>query len=247
MLRMRSMKKHAPLRFGNAHFFLRGVLLLFWAAFLNAPAALAAENADAPVYDFAILMDGSEVGRHTISFERQNGELHVRIAIDIEVTFGPITFYRYSHRNHEVWKDGKLVYLETQTNDDGTKYRVLAKAGPDGLEVDGAGGTFTAPAGILPTSYWQPATQEQTQLLDTQRGRLIEVETSRLGTEQITLPGGALEAKQYKMTGDLKLQLWYGTGGELLKIAFEARGRDIAYAVNALDTDKIRKVALNER
>lgn len=241
------MKKHASLRSGNAHFFLRGALLLFLAAFLNAQAAQAAENADDPVYDFAILMDGDEVGRHTISFERQGEELHVRIAIDIEVSFGPITFYRYSHRNHEIWKDGRLVRLETQTDDDGTEYRVLAEAGPDGLEVDGAEGTFTAPAGSLPTSYWQPATPEKTQLLDTQRGRLIEVETSRLGTDQVTLPGGTLEAEQYKMTGDLKLQMWYGAKGELLKIAFEARGRDIAYAVNALDSDKIRKVALNEQ
>lgn len=241
------MKKHAPLLLGNTHFFLRGALLLFLAAFLNAPAAQAAENADAPVYDFAILMDGSEVGRHTISFERQGEELHVRIAIDIEVSFGPITFYRYSHRNHEVWKGGQLVRLETETDDDGTEYRVLAKAGPEGLEVDGAEESFTAPADTLPTSYWQPATPEKTQLLDTQRGRLIEVETNRLGTDQITLPGGALQAAQYKMTGDLKLQMWYGATGELLKIAFEARGRDITYAVNALDTDKIRKVALNER
>lgn len=241
------MKKHASLRSENTHFFLRGAVLLFWVAFLNAQAAQAAENADAPVYDFAILMNGSEVGRHTISFERRGEELHARIAIDIEVSFGPITFYRYSHRNHEVWKDGKLVRLETQTDDDGTEYRVVAKAGPDGLEVEGAESTFTAPAGILPTSYWQPATPEKTQLLDTQRGRLIDVETSRLGAEDISLPGGALEASHYKMDGDLKLQIWYGAKGELLKIAFEARGRDIAYAVNALDADKIRKVALNER
>lgn len=226
----------------------RKLVLTFLTAFLLqiAPAQAAKEpGALAPAYDFAIEMDGRDVGRHTIAFEKIGDELHVHINIDIEVSFGPITFFRYAHENHEIWKDGRLISLETKTDDDGTLYEVSARAGEEGLAVESSSGTFTAPAGILPTSYWRPETIEQTQLLDTQRGRLIEVKSAKAGKEMLQLPQGAKRAERYTMTGDLQLDLWYGEEGTLLNIAFNAKGRSIAYAVNALDYPEMQKVARN--
>ena len=43
------------------------------------------------------------------------------------------------------------------------------------------------------------------------------------------LPLGAQTARQYRMAGDLKLDLWYGPRGEWLKLAFEAKGAEIEY------------------
>ena len=226
----------------------RKLVFTFLTAFLLqiAPAQAAKEpGALAPAYDFAIEMDGRDVGRHTIAFEKIGDELHVHINIDIEVSFGPITFFRYAHENHEIWKDGRLISLETKTDDDGTLYEVSARAGEEGLAVESSSGTFTAPAGILPTSYWRPETIEQTQLLDTQRGRLIEVKSAKAGKEMLQLPQGAKRAERYTMTGDLQLDLWYGEEGTLLNIAFNAKGRSIAYAVNALDYPEMQKVARN--
>ncbi|GAK46511.1 conserved protein [Tepidicaulis marinus] len=224
------------------------LVLTFLTVFLLqiSPAQAAKEpGALPPAYDFAIEMDGRDVGRHTIAFEEIGDELHVHINIDIEVSFGPITFFRYAHENHEIWKDGRLISLETKTDDDGTLYEVSAKASEEGLAVEGPSGSFTAPAGILPTSYWRPETTEKTQLLDTQRGRLIEVKSAKAGEEVLQLPQGAKSAERYTVTGDLKLDLWYGEEGTLLNIAFNAKGRSIAYAVNALDYPKMQKVARN--
>lgn len=224
------------------------VLTFLTTILLEVPPAQAAKEPGtlAPAYDFAIEMDGRDVGRHTIAFEEIGDELHVHINIDIEVSFGPITFFRYAHENHEIWKDGRLISLETKTDDDGTLYEVSAKANEEDLAVTSTSGSFVAPAGILPTSYWRPDTVEQTQLLDTQRGRLIEVTSVKAGEEMLQLPQGAKRTERYRMTGDLKLDLWYGEEGTLLNIVFKAKGRTIAYAVNALDYPEMQKVARYE-
>jgi hypothetical protein len=179
---------------------------------------------------FAILSDDDVIGHHSITFERRGGDLLVDIDIGIEVRFAFFTLFRYQHENLEVWRDGQLVSLDTRTDDDGTLYAVTARATPTGLQVEGANGTFLAPKEIIPTSYWNPATVEQTRLLDTQRGRLLEVTIQAFGNEPVAMGSATLPAQKYTVTGDLNLDVWYTSQGEWAKIAFEARGTTINYA-----------------
>ena len=131
--------------------------------------AAAPATSPGPALSFRVERGSDPIGTHTVSFTRKGDDLHVAIDIELAVSFGPITLFRYEHRNRETWRDGRLVALETATNDDGTEYQVSAKATEKGLEVtSSANGTFIAPAEIIPTSYWNPATVSQTQLLDTQ-------------------------------------------------------------------------------
>ena len=178
---------------------------------------------------FAVMRSDSDIGRHSVSFERKGDELHVDVAIDLEVSIAFVTVFTYRHRNHEVWKNGRLVSIETTTDDNGDEYSLSGHAVGNGFKVDGAAGSFIAPADIIPTSYWNPATLEQTQLLDTQKGRLMEVEISKAGSERLELSGRSLLADRYRMSGDLRLDLWYGQDGRWAKIAFDARGAEVVY------------------
>ena len=94
--------------------------------------------------------------------------------------------------------------------------------------MNGAEGEFLAPAGILPTSYWHPRTVEQRRLLDSQHGRVLEVNPAFLGRETLA---GDMAARRYRLSGDLDLDLWYSDSGEWLKTAFEARGAEVSYAL----------------
>lgn len=138
--------------------------------------------------------------------------------------------FRYRHTNHEVWRHGRLVAIETKTDDDGESYRLSGRATEAGLEVEGSGGNFVAPADVMPTSYWNTETVTKNRLLDTQRGRLIDVDIVPAGTEIVLLAGQPVNAQRYKVTGDLELDLWYATDGESAKISFEARGAEVVYA-----------------
>ncbi len=179
---------------------------------------------------FQVYRDGARLGHHKILFRREAEDLHVEIDIQLEVKLLFLTVFSYSHRNYEVWRDGRLVAIDTETDDDGTTYWMRGRSTTDGLVVDGSGGRFLAPADVMPTSYWNPKTVEMSRLLDTQHGRLIEVEIAPAGVESVAFAGQPVEARRYSMTGDLTLDLWYTQQGDWAKTSFEARGASVVYA-----------------
>ena len=179
---------------------------------------------------FEVFRDGDPLGHHKVTFRHDGDDLHVEVDIELEVSFGFITFFRYSHENREVWRDGRLVAIDTRTDDDGTEYWLRGRATDQGLQVEGSSGSFLAPVDIIPTSYWNPATIEQSRLLDTQKGRLIDLEIAPIGKEPVTVAGQPVDAKRFKVSGDLDLYLWYTPEGEWAKTQFDARGAAVVYA-----------------
>ena len=211
-------------------FRLAGLALAAGTLALASAAPLLAARAPAGDIAFSVYRDGSPLGRHEVRFRRDGGDLHVNIEIELEVKLAFLTLFRYSHRNHEIWRDGRLVSLETRTDDDGTAYRVSGRATGEGFLVEGAEGRLLLPAAVIPTSYWNPATLAQTALLDTQKGRLREVAVREIGPETIDAGGQGAPATRYRMTGDLELDLWYSPQGEWMRIAFEAKGATVDYS-----------------
>lgn len=199
---------------------------------LIGPLAAALPAADALA--FKVFRDGEPLGHHRLAFRREGSDLHVTIDIRLDVKFAFLTVFRYRHSNHEVWRDGQLVAIDTKTDDDGETYWLRGRASQEGFEVLGSSGRFLAPADVIPTSYWNPETVARNRLLDTQRGRLIDVEIVPAGAESVLIAGAPVNAQRYRMTGDLELDLWYATdaewAGEWAKISFEARGAEVVYA-----------------
>ena len=190
---------------------------------------------------FEVLRGDNSIGLHRVNFERKGDELNVKVDIDLAVKLAFVTVYRYTHQSHEVWKDGRLVSIDTKTDDNGDAYRLTGRATEKGFEVQGHAGNITMPADIIPTSYWHPETVEQTQLLDTQKGRLMEVSIQREGTERLDLGDRSIDADRYRVSGDLRMRLWYTPDRQWSKIAFEARGKEVVYD---LDSDLTREAAL---
>ena len=186
---------------------------------------------------FRVLRDGDRLGTHVVSFSQEGDQLTVDIAIDLEVRFAFLTAFRYRHRNREVWQGGRLIALDTETDDDGTAYRVSARGGADGLEVDGSAGRFTAPADVIPTSYWKRDIVEQVRVLDTQRGGLVDIAVQPGGLEQVQVRGRTIGARRYTFTGGLQLSAWYSEAGQWVKLAFMARGSTIDYVLDSNVSD----------
>lgn len=180
--------------------------------------------------DFQVLRGGDEIGTHSLRFEERGEELHVFVEIELEVSLVFIPVYSYSHRNHEVWRDGKLVSLSSETDDDGTQYQVEARATDDGLQVSSSEqGEFTAPADMLTTSYWNPDAMGHERLLDTQFGRIVELQVDEQGRESLETQEGSVETTRYSVNGDLNLEIWYDREGRWSGLEFEARGKPVRY------------------
>jgi hypothetical protein len=189
-------------------------------------------SADAGVMRFSVDRGGSEIGTHEIRFERAaHGRIKVAIDIDLAVKFGPFTVYSYTHRNRTVWSEGRILHLSTRTDDDGDVFEVEATPRDDGdLNVTTKRGmTTTAPAAILPSTYWLNATPEQNRLLNTQKGNVAKVAVTSLGERDQAVPGGRVTARGYKMTGDVEANIWYGPDGRWVGLSFDGRGKRVTY------------------
>lgn len=178
---------------------------------------------------FSVWRKGSRIGEHRIAFRQEDDLLIVDIDINLQVAFGPITLFRYRHHNTEVWRGDRLIALDSQTYDDGDEFSLSVRESGDGLEVDGFSGRYSVPAETLSSSYWNPDTIYQSQILDTQRGFIMDVDTEWLGREQVLAGGRQTEADRYRITGDLDMEIWYSEPGQWVKLDFFARGSTISY------------------
>ncbi|MEM7525529.1 MAG: DUF6134 family protein [Pseudomonadota bacterium] len=193
-------------------------------------ASLASGALTAADLPFQVDMGGSPIGTHSVRFEQRGDELHAFIDIQFDVGFAFITLYEYEHSNHEVWRDGRLISIDTKTNDDGEQFTVKGEATAEGFRVEGSEGLLTLPADILPSSYWNPATLTAPMLLDTQKGRVLDAQFETLDAERIAPQTGAtVRACRYRMSGDLDLDVWYDGAGRWVKLAFAFGGNDFEY------------------
>ncbi|OYQ34832.1 hypothetical protein CHU95_09595 [Niveispirillum lacus] len=182
----------------------------------------------------------SPMGYHRLRFLRDGDRLIMEKEINLEVSLAFVTAYSYRHHNREVWQGGRLVEIETRTNDDGDDYWLRAKAGPDGLMVDGSGGSYVAPADIIPTSYWNSAITSATQLLDTQRGLIMDVRMEDKGAVMLETEAGTLRTRQHTINiltnppgRTNQIDLWYDDTSQWVGLAFEAKGQKITYVMDS--------------
>lgn len=202
--------------------------------------ALAATVPPSGMIDFNVFRQGdSPMGYHRLRFSRDGDDLVMEKEIRLEVSLAFITAYRYQHTNREVWRDGRLIAIDTRTNDDGDRYEMTGRATDGGFAVESsANGRVTAPATIIPTSYWNHAITGATQLLDTQRGLIMDVVMGDLGPNPP--PGGfPVPARHHRINiltnrpgSTERIDLWYDEAEAWVGLAFEAKGQTIHYVLN---------------
>jgi hypothetical protein len=181
---------------------------------------------------FTALREDSELGQHRVRFARSGGRLTVDIDIALEVKIGFITVFRYSHRGHEEWRDGRLISMETRTDDDGEEFRVDARATSEGLRVTGSGGDYLAPAETIPGSYWNIALLDRPEVLNSQKGELTPIDTRFLGSENISAGPRRITADHHRIIGPtLVIDVWYNDADQWVKLAADIRGSRLEYVL----------------
>jgi hypothetical protein len=171
-----------------------------------------------------VLRKGEDIGIAAYRFEQAGDVLRVHIAIDLQVKLGPISLFRYSHRNVETWQGNNLVGFEAKTDDDGTPKFMSAKKGPDGLQVTGSKTKpYTAPPGALGTTYWNVHCVSSP-LINTEDGHLMDVKIAPAGTSSVPLASGAaVAAREYAMRGEVKIDLWYEPSDAFVSLRYFAK------------------------
>jgi hypothetical protein len=197
--------------------------LLALAAFLLSPALAAAAELDAA---FDIIRKGERIGFHAVKVaDTDDGGVRVDTRIEMQVKFGPIPVFRYEHVATEFWRDGRLQSIDSTTDNNGKPERLRVRRDGDSLIIDGTRYQGEGPGDAAPSSYWNKAIVRTKTLLDTQNGRLIDVETENLGLT--SAPGGS-RAEQHRLSGTVDLNLWYD-GERWVGADFVVRGQALTY------------------
>jgi uncharacterized protein DUF6134 len=186
--------------------------MLVAAGFLAASAVQAADLKDGTT-SFKVIREGDQIGTHTVTARHEGGDLVLDIAVDIKVKVAFITAYRYEQTRREVWRDGKLIAFESDTNDDGKKAKTSGKLEGDMLVVTGPGGTQKVRPDIIPNSWWNPDLAKQSELLSTFDSTVLKVKVEDAGEESVETSTGPVKAHRYVLTGEAEREVWYDAEG----------------------------------
>lgn len=176
---------------------------------------------------YEITRKGKRLGFQTLDFTTlDNGDLQVdvHIEIDFKIIF---PLFRYLHDNREVWRDGKLLSLTSKTDNNGEDEFVRLRA-EEGKLV-GAGTKFTdnLTSDMLTTSYFNPNFIRQTALVSTQDGRRLDTGIEIIGREVLQLQTGRVEATRFRLSGKLRIDIWYTDSGRWVKTEFIRGGNKL--------------------
>jgi co-chaperonin GroES (HSP10) len=172
--------------------------------------------------DYTVLREGDKIGMQRVEFLRQGDKLTVRTHADIAVTLLGITVYQFKHEAEEQWQDGQLVALTSRTDDDGKDRQVDLHV--DGKRLRGIyNGTAVDLPPLIPASLWHPDTVRQSTLLDQIRARTRQIQIVDKGEENVLVKGRTVSAHHYSMTGEIKREIWYGPGGQVVQVTFPAK------------------------
>jgi hypothetical protein len=200
-------------------------------------ATVRAENVE--TRDFATYIDGAAAGSYRMGITRKDdGTITMTGDASIKVTKLGITAYHYSYRGTEVWSSGRLMSFESKTDDDGTKYTVIANAEKNGLRLKVNSNERMVRPDVWITSYWQlpdPRRRDKSlPLLDADEGKTLTGALRSVGTEQITVAGQKCNCAHYRITGPVMVDAWYDGQDRLVRQEWEEKGHKVQMVLTSV-------------
>lgn len=181
-------------------------------------------------WDFRVLLDGREIGRHRFTLEGAGETLVLtsQAQFDVRVLF--ISAFRYVHEAVERWQDGCLQSLSSRTETNGERIAVSARSQDGQLAVTGPAGRGLHEGCVMSFAYWDPRILEAERLLNSQTGELVPVRVTPQGQETVPVRGQPRPASRHRISGPgLSIDLWYADGRWVALEALAERGRRLRY------------------
>ena len=202
---------------------------------LAAASFLVGAQAQAETLTYTVTRDGSTIGTHSVDINAAGTEVQVETDIEVKVLF--VTAYKFKHTSQEKWQNGQLVAITSTTDDDGTPKELNARLNGDQMKVNsivkGQDRLQTVPADTLPASLWNPATVEQSALLNTLDGQIMTIDVENKGADTVETGAGPVQANHYAITGELTRDLWFDGQGRLVRMRFpDKTNSEIVYALD---------------
>jgi hypothetical protein len=197
------------------------------AAKTNDPFVLYPQN-----IEFNVRRNGSNVGRHLVSFFKlSNNQIRVIAELNLKIKILGIPLYDYYYRSEADWYEDRLINLRVDQNDDGKRMQINVSKQNKLLRIEGPDGISSSRLDIFPTNHWNAAVLNTKQVINTISGRIANVTITKMMVESIRAEGKQVNASKFTYSGDFKTHVWYDSAGRWVKMEFTGKdGSLIEYA-----------------
>ncbi len=176
------------------------------------------------VLNFAVMRNGEQIGTSTIRLHRDGQRTVAELVTQVQVKIASITVYRLDQRETEHWIDGKLVAMNSVTDDNGTLHKVSATKRGNTLSVNANGKISEIDSAVIPASLWNASLVRTTMALNSRDGSVMPISVIDHGKKQLVLHGRATTAHHYSIKTDFRQDVWYDEQHRLVRV--ELRGSD---------------------
>lgn len=178
---------------------------------------------------FSIWRDRSNIGTQNLTFSKSGNRVTTDIKISIEVRILGIVAYRYVKSGTEIWTNGEFTSIETQTNDDGDRYRISATNTGSEITVNSSSGDLTIPENYTPSTYWHKEAFLKGRVFSSQSGEILNLNIAPQGVRTVTLGNKTVTAEAYVVSGDINGTYYY-SGNTWVGLEFtDSSGEVIVY------------------
>ena len=192
--------------------------------FLAAAATIPAHADTGETLTFAVTRNDSQIGTSTITLGRNGQQMTVQSITHVAVGMAFITLYRFDQTETEQWANGRLLALNTVTDDNGTLHRTVADCRGGKIVVESDGTVKEIAATVVPASPWDPQILEQAVALDPEYGSLVPVSVVDRGDDNVVISGRTLRAHHFVIKTTFAQDVWYDDNHSLVKV--EMKGSD---------------------
>lgn len=174
---------------------------------------------------FKIKIDGEKAGDYQMEISRSDERTFiVKSRAEVSTSYLFIK-YHYNYEGTEVWTDGRLVQLNSNTDDNGKHYKVLVQADGDMLRVNVNRNERRIRADVWTTTYWHLPDagfrKQMMALLDCDTGKELRGAMKYVAMQQLAPAGQAQNCARYRIRGDVQVDAWYDAQERLVREEYD--------------------------
>lgn len=188
------------------------------------------------VREFAVTIDGKAAGTNTmkISVDKQDRQIMSNQA-NIHISY-LVTSYEYVYFGTEVWKDGRLQGFTSTCDDDGKKYAVNIVPEKSGMRLTSNKKERSISSDVWLTTCWRLPDPKLVKdgmvtLIDADTGKELSAKLQKVKEAKVVMAGK--ECNHYRLTGDIKSDLWYDNQEKLVRQEFDDSGHRVVLMLKA--------------
>ena len=181
---------------------------------------------------FNIVWRDIEVGYSSLNLIKNGSNLIVKVDVKIDVSLLGLSLFSYSLKCREIWKNKELLSLKSNVLMGKKTEYVNGERTKNGFRIDGSAFSGIIKGTPATTSYFTPDFLKRSVWISTQNGKPLEVQCTKVEEARLQTAKGTIIATNWRVSGDLNLNLFYDKNNEWVGSKFRAGGSDTTFILH---------------